>query len=79
MNCPCCGRRYPTVYSKIMVTFSEAKQPIAQYDLHKKLGVSHRQILRVLHQLEASHYIERDHTEPSSKGGKDKNFWRRTS
>jgi predicted ArsR family transcriptional regulator len=76
MNCPCCGRRYPTIYAKIVDTF-EVEQIIAQYTLHKKLGVSKRQILRVLHQLEATHYIERDHTEPSSKRGKDKIFWRR--
>jgi CTP-dependent riboflavin kinase len=61
-----------------MVAFSEAKQPISQYQLYKKLGVSYRQTIRVLHQLEATHYIERDHTEPSSKNGKDKIFWRRT-
>lgn len=77
MNCPHCGRRYPTIYAKIVVAF-EAKQPIAQYQLSKKLGVSKRQTIRVLHQLEATHYIERDHTEPSAKGGKDKIFWRRT-
>ena len=77
MICPYCGRRYPTVYTKIVVAF-ETKQPIAQYQLSKKLGVSYRQIIRVLHQLEVTHYIERDHTEPSSKGGKDKIFWRRT-
>jgi predicted ArsR family transcriptional regulator len=76
MNCPCCGRRYPTVFAKILDAF-EAEQIIAQYQLSKKLGVSKRQILRVLHQLEAAHYIERDHTEPSSKNGKDKIFWRR--
>ena len=61
-----------------MVAFSEAKQPISQYQLSKKLGVSYRQTIRVLHQLETLHYIERDHTEPSSKNGKDKIFWRRT-
>ncbi len=77
MNCPYYGRRYPTNYSKIVDAF-EAKQPIAQYQLSKKLGESYRQTIRVLHQLETSHYIERDHTEPSSKGGKDKIFWRRT-
>ena len=77
IKCPCCGRRYATVYAKIMVAF-EAKQPVGQYQLKKQLGVSYRQVIRVLHQLEATHYIERDHTEPSSKHGKGKIFWRRT-
>jgi CTP-dependent riboflavin kinase len=77
MRCPHCGRRYPTVYAKILDAF-EAKEPISQYQLYKELGVSYRQTIRILHQLEATHYIERDHTEPSSKGGKDKIFWRRT-
>jgi CTP-dependent riboflavin kinase len=76
MICPCCGRRYPTVYTKIVVAF-EAKQPIAQYQLYKELGVSYRQTIRILHQLEALHFIERDHTEPSAKNGIDKIFWKR--
>jgi hypothetical protein len=78
MSCPHCGRRYPTIYAKIVYAF-EGKEPISQYQLYKKLGVSYRQTIRVLHHLEALHFIERDHAEPSSKGGKDKIFWRRTS
>ena len=77
LRCPHCGRLYPPVYAKIIEAF-ESKQLIAQYQLGKKLGVSYRQTIRILHQLEATKYIKIDHTEPSSKGGKEKIYWIRT-
>ena len=77
MDCSCCGRKYPKYYAKVLEAF-ESKQLITQYELSKKLGVSYRQILRIFHHLEVLLYIERDHTAPSAKGGKDKIFWKRT-
>lgn len=74
-RCPHCGRAYPTVYARILKAF-DSKQPIAQYHLGKELGVSYRQVLRVLHQLRDAKIIEIDHFEPSSKEGKEKIFWR---
>lgn len=76
MRCSHCGRTYPAIYAKIMRAFEEAKQPLGQYQLGKTLG-SYRQVLRILHQLEAAKYIEIDHLEPSKKRGKRKIYWRR--
>ena len=77
IRCPHCGRKIPEGQMKIMKAFDEAQEPLAQYKLAKKSGICYRQVLRILHQLEAIHYIEKDHTEPSSTKSLDRIFWRR--
>jgi len=46
-----------------------------QYDLPKKVGGVYRNLLRHLETLKKLGFIELDHTEASSKKGKEKNFW----
>lgn len=53
-------------------------EKVCQYDLPKKVGDSYRTILRHLKTLKELRFIELDSTEPSSKGGKEKNIWRIT-
>ena len=68
---------YKTRQRKIMEILETLalNKEVTQYSLHKILGCSYRTILRQLKTLQQMEFIRLKRTEPSLKGGKEKNVW----
>jgi DNA-binding PadR family transcriptional regulator len=49
-----------------------------QYKMKNETNLSYPSILRALHKMKKIDLISITKTEPSLKGGKDKNFWKTT-
>jgi DNA-binding PadR family transcriptional regulator len=60
---------------RLLLTILAEEGELYQYEIYKELGWSYRTILRLFDLLNEIHFAKIIRTEPSSKGGKDKNVW----